>query len=105
MTEIGYRPSWSFYLTLGQTLQMVIGTVINVAWFIGFMRSDEYGCVCERGCGKMFMGIGLMYITYFVLFTKFFFEKYGSSKKDDGSKGKDLSKGSETQRKKSKKLE
>lgn len=86
MTELGYRPTWNFYLTLGQTLQMVFGTALNVIWFYGYWYGNKLGCTCDRGCGQMFIGIGVMYVTYLILFTQFFLEKYGLTSKSEAPK-------------------
>lgn len=85
LTAMGKRPKWDLYLTTFQTLQMVVGSYITL---------DD---LFRRGCADRTNMIGgaIMYFSYFVLFFKFFLERYfckskrkpraGQTKADDKS--------------------
>ena len=70
-------------ITSMQLIQMVVGCVVNV-WVYN-MKQDGLECnVSDRNIKLSF----IMYISYFVLFGHFFYDKYIAPKnQDEGPKG------------------
>jgi len=72
LTGMGYRPKWNLLLTLGQIAQMVVGVIITVNDLV------NTGCASSTS----YWG-GIMYFSYFLLFTQFFIKKYCLASKQE----------------------
>lgn len=79
--SLGMPPKWGKLLTLGQILQMVIGTILNTYWF--YLYQNGIFCTC-RNPDYLIISCALMYGSYLYLFVMFFINKY--SKKDLNNK-------------------
>jgi len=75
VTTLGIKPKWNRLITQCQIFQMVAGLVVVLLTLQCPRWTDDlYGTI---------FGIG-MYLSYFILFAQFFFERY----KDDGNEKK-----------------
>ncbi|EFC50581.1 predicted protein [Naegleria gruberi] len=86
LTELGFRPSWNFLLTIGQISQMILGIVCNVIFAMKWFENKEKGLSIDENCTcyapyEIMLSCVLMYGSYLYLFVDFFVRKYfGSSK-------------------------
>lgn len=71
--SIGKRPSWAKPLTVGQILQMVVGTSLNGYWVYLYMNSIPCACLEPR---LLLISCGVMYGSYLYLFCDFFVRRY-----------------------------
>jgi len=76
LTSLGYHPSWNVILTLGQIIQMVMGTFITVY--------DAFFSHCSNEVDTW--GGLIMYFSYFLLFTHLFWQMYCTGKPRKGKK-------------------
>jgi hypothetical protein len=71
---IGKRPSWGFYLTLGQLGQMVLGIFVSALWAYYYYDPDS---ACSAKHPSLIISSSfIMYGSYFLLFLNFFLQRY-----------------------------
>ncbi|KAL9658643.1 hypothetical protein ABK040_006179 [Willaertia magna] len=78
LKEMGYNPSWSIVLTIGQISQMFFGILFNVMYYLMWKENRETGkkqCCCEFPEVMMWSCV-VMYGTYLYLFVRFFVRRY-----------------------------
>jgi len=80
LMSIGIKPSWAKLLTMGQILQMIIGTSLNIYWV--YMYFNNIPCSCRKPT-LLLWSCAIMYGSYLWLFLDFFIRKYiyGTTKK------------------------
>ncbi|OQS05290.1 elongation of very long chain fatty acids protein [Thraustotheca clavata] len=71
LTAIGYRPQWALMVTIVQLSQMVVGVAVCTMSVLYIRQGDA----CYVDHSNLKWGI-LMYSSYFILFLKFFIERY-----------------------------
>ncbi|KAF0977641.1 hypothetical protein FDP41_003633 [Naegleria fowleri] len=81
LTELGYRPSWNFLLTIGQITQMILGIVFNSIFAYKFFKNRDAGVPAEKNCRcdapyEIMLSCVAMYGAYLYLFVDFFVRKY-----------------------------
>lgn len=77
----GRPPSWGFFVTVLQLLQMAIGIMVTL-FHLSILVS---GAVpnCDGHIPNLAAALG-MYASYFILFAQFLFSRYCSKREDDG---------------------
>jgi elongation of very long chain fatty acids protein 6 len=73
LTELGYRPSWAFAITVIQIVQMIVGIVLNTLW--AYLWFDNNNCECTSP-KKVLAYTLVMYGSYLYLFVVFFLKRY-----------------------------
>lgn len=74
LTELGYRPTWAKAVTIIQICQMIIGTGLNISWLYMTIYQKKR-CLCDNWQLMTAMFV-FIYVSYLILFVKFFVEKY-----------------------------
>jgi len=85
-TGRGKKPSWAFWLTLGQISQMFLGIAANGYWLYNHVHGHKCGCDSPE---IIVYSCAVMYGSYLILFLKFFAERYLFSAKKPGGPKKD----------------
>eukprot|EP00297_Palpitomonas_bilix_P018358 CAMPEP_0113883410 /NCGR_PEP_ID=MMETSP0780_2-20120614/9580_1 /TAXON_ID=652834 /ORGANISM="Palpitomonas bilix" /LENGTH=196 /DNA_ID=CAMNT_0000870703 /DNA_START=488 /DNA_END=1078 /DNA_ORIENTATION=- /assembly_acc=CAM_ASM_000599 len=66
-------PKWGKFLTMFQTVQMVIGIAITTLYF--YFHYTDMGCTCDHIEVNVISSIA-MYGSYFILFALFYYQRY-----------------------------
>ena len=73
LASIGSRPSWGILVTIIQLTQMLVGITISILWVIYYLSAE--GCTMAYPQAYMW-STSALYASYFILFLKFFIERY-----------------------------